>query len=95
MIMSLIINAAMQRDGVTILWSLVFDFHSKFILAIVIQGKDKFGKGGLYQVILKRVELPVVPRDECQSKLRETRLGRHFILDHSFICAGKPSSEHQ
>lgn len=52
-------------------------------------GKDKFGKDGLYQVILKRVELPVIPRDECQAKLRETRLGRHFILDPSFICAGK------
>ncbi|XP_055316160.1 phenoloxidase-activating factor 2-like [Sitodiplosis mosellana] len=51
-------------------------------------GKDKFGKDGLYQVILKKVELPVVPREECQTKLRETRLGRHFILDHSFICAG-------
>lgn len=51
-------------------------------------GKDKFGKDGLFQVIMKRVELPVVPHIECQSKLRETRLGRHFLLDHSFLCAG-------
>lgn len=52
-------------------------------------GKDKFGKDGLYQVILKRVELPVVPSEECQQKLRDTRLGRHFVLDPSFICAGE------
>lgn len=51
-------------------------------------GKDKFGKDGLYQVILKRIELPVVPRDECELKLRDTRLGRYFKLDPSFICAG-------
>lgn len=31
---------------------------------ILCLGKDKFGKDGLYQVILKRVELPVIPRDE-------------------------------
>lgn len=51
-------------------------------------GKDKFGKDGLYQVILKRIELPVVPSGECQFELRDTRLGKHFLLDPSFICAG-------
>lgn len=50
-------------------------------------GKDKFDKGA-YQAIMKRVELPVIPRDECQKRLRETRLGRFFILDRSFMCAG-------
>lgn len=54
-------------------------------------GKDKFGKDGLYQVILKRIELPVVPHVECESKLRETRLGKYFKLDPSFICAGGES----
>lgn len=39
-------------------------------------------------MILKKVELPVVPNSECQAKLRESRLGKHFILDPSFICAG-------
>lgn len=39
-------------------------------------------------MILKRVELPVVPFDRCQNKLRETRLGAHFDLHGSFICAG-------
>lgn len=51
-------------------------------------GKDLFGKEGKYQVILKRVELPVVPRDACQGELRHTRLGANFILNPSFICAG-------
>jgi len=51
-------------------------------------GKDKFGKEGNYQAILKRIELPIVPSDECQSQLRETRLGKYFILNESFICAG-------
>lgn len=51
-------------------------------------GKDKFGGDGLYQTVLKRIELPVVPHDECQSKLRETLLGKHFVLDPSFMCAG-------
>lgn len=51
-------------------------------------GKDRFGQEGKYQVILKRVELPAVSHDYCQQKLRETRLGRHFQLHPSFICAG-------
>lgn len=51
-------------------------------------GKDRFGQEGKYQVILKRVELPTVPRDFCQMKLRATRLGKHFRLHPSFICAG-------
>lgn len=51
-------------------------------------GKDRFGQEGKYQVILKRVALPVVPHNVCQEKLRETRLGRRFQLHESFICAG-------
>lgn len=47
-----------------------------------------FGKSGKYQVILKRVELPIVPREPCVRLLRETRLGAHFELNKSFICAG-------
>lgn len=40
------------------------------------------------QSIMKRIELPVVPSEECQRVLRTTRLSKHFILDKSFICAG-------
>ncbi|EDW13537.1 phenoloxidase-activating factor 2 isoform X2 [Drosophila mojavensis] len=51
-------------------------------------GKNKFGKEGEYQVILKKIDLPVVSNAKCQANLRETRLGRHFILHDSFMCAG-------
>lgn len=51
-------------------------------------GKDKFGKEGRYQVILKKIELPVVKHDKCQTSLRKTRLGRFFQLHSSFMCAG-------
>lgn len=51
-------------------------------------GKDKFGKQGEYQVILKKIELPTVPHDTCQANLKKTRLGRRFILHKSFMCAG-------
>uniref|UniRef100_A0A1Y9HB47 Peptidase S1 domain-containing protein n=1 Tax=Anopheles farauti TaxID=69004 RepID=A0A1Y9HB47_9DIPT len=51
-------------------------------------GKDVFGKAGTYQVILKKIDLPVVPNDQCQKALRTTRLGAKFNLHKSFICAG-------
>lgn len=51
-------------------------------------GKDDFGRAGRYQAILKRVEVPVVARATCQRTLRRTKLGRHFRLHHSFMCAG-------
>lgn len=52
-------------------------------------GKDVWGKEGKYQVILKKIDLPIVPRQPCQEKLRRTRLGQHFNLHSSFVCAGK------
>merc|ERR1719450_1401824 len=52
------------------------------------RGKDTFGKEGEYQVVLKEVGLPIVPRDQCLDWLRATRLGRRFKLDQSFLCAG-------
>ncbi|XP_058464076.1 phenoloxidase-activating factor 2-like [Malaya genurostris] len=50
-------------------------------------GKDKFDSAS-YQVIMKKVELPIVSNMECQSALRTTRLGSSFRLHNSFICAG-------
>ncbi|KAK4298110.1 hypothetical protein Pmani_029523 [Petrolisthes manimaculis] len=50
-------------------------------------GKDAFD-GGRYQVTMKKVDLPLVPRDQCQYDLRKTRLGRFFKLHESFLCAG-------
>ena len=51
-------------------------------------GKDVFGKEGKYQVILKKIDLPIVDREKCQSSLRKTRLGTHFKLHQTFLCAG-------
>lgn len=51
-------------------------------------GKDLFGKDGKYQVILKKIELPVVPHTQCETAMRGTRLGKRFNLHNSFICAG-------
>jgi secreted trypsin-like serine protease len=51
-------------------------------------GKNLYGKEGSYQSILKKIDLPIIPQDECQSILRETRLGSNFKLHESFVCAG-------
>ncbi|XP_031616355.1 phenoloxidase-activating factor 2-like isoform X2 [Contarinia nasturtii] len=57
-------------------------------------GKNEFGAEGKYQVILKRVELPVVSSDTCAEKLRRTRLGGNFQLHNSYMCAGgEPGSD--
>nr|AID60330.1 stubble-5 [Nilaparvata lugens] len=51
-------------------------------------GKDEYGKEGKYQVIMKKIDLPIVPRHVCETKLRQTRLGQFFRLHDSFVCAG-------
>lgn len=51
-------------------------------------GKTSFGKVGKLSVILKKISLPMVERNKCESDLRKTRLGKHFNLHESFVCAG-------
>ncbi|XP_059608271.1 phenoloxidase-activating factor 2-like [Phlebotomus argentipes] len=51
-------------------------------------GKDVFGKAGKYSVIMKRVQLPMVPARRCEVALQKTRLGPTFRLDPTFVCAG-------
>lgn len=51
-------------------------------------GKDTF-TNGQFQSILKEVDVPILERFTCQSRLRKTRLGEEFVLDaNSFVCAG-------
>lgn len=50
-------------------------------------------KTSLYQTVLKKVELSIVPNDLCQQQLRSTRLGNYFNLHESFICAGGANGE--
>lgn len=52
-------------------------------------GKDAFGQHGTFQSVLKKVDLPVVRREDCENALRfETKLGKFFRLHSSAICAG-------
>jgi len=51
-------------------------------------GKDNFGTGGRFQQVLKKLQIPIVPREPCQNALRTTRLGQYFNLHESFLCAG-------
>lgn len=51
-------------------------------------GKDSFGQKGSFQTVLQEVELPVVGQAECESALKQTRLGPHYRLHSGFICAG-------
>ena len=46
------------------------------------------GDAGLYQNILKQVELGLVDSDKCEKLLKTTRLGVDFRLRESFLCAG-------
>jgi len=57
-------------------------------------GKDKYGRQGQYQVIMKQVEMDLVEHGQCQSLLRTTKVGKRFILDDSLLCAGgKPNED--
>ncbi|XP_050420468.1 phenoloxidase-activating factor 2-like isoform X2 [Adelges cooleyi] len=51
-------------------------------------GKDSKSVIRSNQAILKKIELPIVPRSACLDELRKTRLGESFELHESFICAG-------
>lgn len=64
---------------------LKFDYSKCFATG---WGKESFAKEGRYSAILKKVELPVVPNDECERIMKSTRLGKYFELDESFMCAG-------
>ncbi|XP_037798373.1 phenoloxidase-activating factor 2-like isoform X1 [Penaeus monodon] len=51
-------------------------------------GKDSFGRSGRYQEIIKAVKLPATNYKQCETIMRTTRLGRHFNLHPTFMCAG-------
>jgi len=52
-------------------------------------GKDVFGQEGRFQAILKKVDLPIVPFQQCSEDLKKVpRLRDTFRLHPSFICAG-------
>ncbi|XP_022168248.1 serine proteinase stubble-like isoform X2 [Myzus persicae] len=68
-------------------WGKTVSYNNYTIVKKTESGKTK--ETGQYQVsILKKVDLPIVPRDKCMAALRATRLGPKFVLHDSFICAG-------
>ncbi|CAH0730217.1 unnamed protein product, partial [Brenthis ino] len=48
----------------------------------------KFNQTGEYAVILKKINLALVAPQDCQSRLRKSRLGPFFTLHSSLTCAG-------
>ncbi|KAG5871976.1 hypothetical protein JTB14_003101 [Gonioctena quinquepunctata] len=55
-------------------------------------GKDRFRNKGVNHIILKSIDLPIVPRETCQNDLRKTRVGGNFELHKNCICAGGEKS---
>ncbi|EGI69196.1 Transmembrane protease, serine 6 [Acromyrmex echinatior] len=51
-------------------------------------GSNSFGPEGQYQAELRKVNLPIINQEDCQTRLRSTKLGQYFQLHGSFICAG-------
>ncbi|XP_068247346.1 inactive CLIP domain-containing serine protease A8-like [Palaemon carinicauda] len=54
-------------------------------------GKNAFE--GNYQTTLKKVDVPFIEHGYCQNLLRATRLGKYFLLDKSFMCAGAEENQ--
>lgn len=50
-------------------------------------GRNDFDYG-TNQAIQRKVDVPIVDNAACQAILRMTRLGKNFILDPGFMCAG-------
>lgn len=53
-------------------------------------GKNSYRRGQ-YEPTLRKVELPMVPRQRCIKSLQDALLGPFFNLHESFICAGGES----
>ena len=51
-------------------------------------GKDNWGQGGRHPTILKEVDVPIIGHQDCEARLRRTRLSTSFQLHKGFLCAG-------
>ncbi|XP_011505633.1 PREDICTED: trypsin-3-like [Ceratosolen solmsi marchali] len=57
-------------------------------------GKNAFGANGMYQSIIKEVDVPILDINDCENYLRQTRLGANYVLNkNTFICAGGESGK--
>uniref|UniRef100_A0A2A4K804 Phenoloxidase-activating factor 2 n=1 Tax=Heliothis virescens TaxID=7102 RepID=A0A2A4K804_HELVI len=64
----------------------VFDSHKNCVANG--WGKSHFELHDRYAVILKKVEVDMVPHSRCNALLKRTRLGHNFQLHRTFVCAG-------
>jgi plasma kallikrein len=55
-------------------------------------GRNDFSYG-TNQAISRKVDLQLIDHDKCQAALKLTRLGKNFVLDQSFMCAGGESGK--
>lgn len=46
------------------------------------------GPEGSFQTTLKKVDLNLVDHEECEKKLKKSKLGPRFKLHASLLCAG-------
>lgn len=54
-------------------------------------GKEKFEKGKAFQTFLKKVELPIIERQNCIEMLEKIKLYESNLeLGEKTLCAGKP-----
>lgn len=51
-------------------------------------GWGSHSTGGTEQTILKKVDLPIVPRDKCQDLFRTLRKTQEYELHETYLCAG-------
>lgn len=56
-------------------------------------GKQVYGEAVTYPSVLKKINLPVIPKDQCETSLR-SHLTEYFKLHSSFICAGGGTGMH-
>lgn len=64
------------------------NFSSQRDFSRARDGTRVSGPEARFQSELRKVNLPIVDSASCQNRLRGTKLGQHFQLHGSFICAG-------
>lgn len=68
--------------------------YSKTTKKCIVSGWGRnSSKKDTYQSTLKKLSIPLVPRDQCLQKLRYAALGSQFYLHRSFLCAGDGSKD--
>lgn len=71
-----------------LVYMILYFFYS-YIFRCIVSGWGQNAFNGAFQLIIREVDVPVIPNADCQNSLRTTKLGQTFVLDNnSFMCAG-------